>query len=142
MFLALQAPTTTPGFLLLKCPMFPLLFLLRAMQFVTHLRWRHRRPNHVILEPVLYADRTVIPRKQRLPCLVHTLCFYVSLLSLCHLCFCLMQRPFSVHAQHRHAVTHNSACFLQQRFNAFTLFHLLAFPAASRKPLCALLLLF
>jgi len=104
MFLALQAPTTTPGFLLLKCPMFPPLFLLRAMPFVTH-----RRTNHVILAPVLCAGRTVTPRKQRLPCLVQTLfvfclfhcvfffflCFFfVSLLSLCHLCFCVMQRPF------------------------------------------------
>ena len=68
--------------------------------------------------------------------------FFVSLLSLCHLCFCLLQRPFSVHAQLRHAVTHHSAFFLQQRFNEFTLFHPLAFPAASRKPLCVLLLLF
>ena len=48
--------------------------------------------------------------------------FFVSLLSLCHLCFCLMQRPFSVHAQLRHAVTHHSACFLQQPFTASLLF--------------------
>jgi len=62
MFLALQPPTTTPGFLLLKCPMFHPLFLLRAMKFVTHLRWRRRRPNHVIPAPVLCADRTVTTR--------------------------------------------------------------------------------
>ena len=78
-------------------------------------------------------------------CLVlYILClfFFVSLLSLCHLCFCLMQRPFSVHAQLRHAVTHHSAFFLQQRFNASMLFLPLVFPAASRKTICALLLLF
>jgi len=86
MFLALQAPTTTPGFLLLKCPMFTPLCLLRAMQFVPHLRWRHRRPNHVILAPVLCADQTVTPRKQRLPCLVHTLFVFC----LFHCCLCVI----------------------------------------------------
>ena len=78
------SPTTTPGFLLIKCPMFPPL-LLRAMQFVTHLRWRPRRPNYVILAPVLCADLTVTPRKQRLPCLVHTLCFFLF-----HCCLCVI----------------------------------------------------
>ena len=34
--------------------------------------WRHCRPNHVLLAPMLRADRTVTPRKQWLPCLVHT----------------------------------------------------------------------
>jgi len=121
-FLALQAPTTTPGFLLLKSPMFPPLFLLRVMQFVTHHHWRHRRPNHVVLAPVLCADRTVTPSKQRLRCTYSVCVLFVSLLSLCHLCFCLMQRPFSVHAQLRHAVTHHSACFLQQPFTASLLF--------------------
>jgi len=80
-------------------------------------------------------------------CLVlYILClcfFFVSLLSLCHLCFCLMHRPFSVHAQLRHAVTHHSACFLQQPFTASLYFFLpLLSLSASRKPPCALLLLF
>ena len=85
--------------------------------------WRHCRPNHVLLAPVLCADRTVTPRKQRLPCLVHTLlvCIsFVSLLSLCHLCFCLMQRSFLVHAQLRHAVTHHSAFFSPATFQRYS----------------------
>ena len=69
--------------------------------------------------------------------------FFISLLSLCHLCFCLLQRPFSVHTQLRHAATHHSACFLQQPFTASLFFFSAAISsAASRKPLCALLLLF
>ena len=65
--------------------------------------------------------------RQRHTCRTHQwfqlqLVLFVSLLSLCHLCFCLMQRPFSVHAQLRHAITHHSACFLQQRFTASLLF--------------------
>jgi len=81
-------------------------------------------------------------RRVALSCTYSVCVLFVSLLSLCPLCFYLLQHPFSVHAQLRHAVTHHSAFFLQQRFNAFMLFHPLAFPAVSRKPLCALLLLF
>ena len=37
-------------------------------------------------------------------------------------CFCLMHRPFSVHAQLRHAVRHHSVFFLQQPFTASLFF--------------------
>jgi len=122
MFLALQAPTTTPGFLLLKCPVFPLFFSSErcTMQFVTHLRRRHCCPNHVVLAPVLCADRTVTPRKERLPCLVHTL--FVFCLFHCCLCVIFAFVWCNVHfrstpssAMQLHIVLH---FFLQQRFNA------------------------
>ena len=48
---------------------------------------RHCRPNHVLLAPMLWAVRTVTPRKQWLPCLVHTLLVCISLF---HCCLCVL----------------------------------------------------
>ena len=61
-------------------------------------------------------------RRVALSCTYSVCVLFVSLLSLCPLCFYLLQHPFSVHAQLRHAVTHHSACFLQQPFTAFLFF--------------------
>ena len=49
--------------------------------------WRHCRPNHVLLAPMLCADRTVTPHKQWLPCLVHILLVCVFLF---HCCLCVI----------------------------------------------------
>jgi len=105
--------------------------------------WRHRRPNHVILAPMLCADRTVPFHPVNSDCLVlFILCVIFFTAVFVHLRFYLLQRPLSVHDQLRHAPIHHSAFFLQRRFYASMLFLPLAFPTASRTPLCALLLLF
>jgi len=64
-------------------------------------RWRNCRPNHVLLAPMLCADRTVTPRKQWLPCLVHTLlgCIFLFRSCLCvifALVCCVEKTRFSI----------------------------------------------
>jgi len=96
------------------------LFLLRAM----HDAIRHPSPSTSLLSQprrtrtrvVRRPDRYTPKRAAALSCTYSVCILFVSLLSLCHLCFCLMQRPFSVHAQLRHAVTHRSAFFSPATF--------------------------
>jgi len=124
MFLALQAPTTTPGFLLLKCPMFPLFFSCERCNSSPISVDVIAVPTTSYSHPCCAQTGPLLPVNSG--CLVlYILClcfFFVSLLFLCHLCVCLVHRPFSVHAQLRHAVTHHSACFLQQPFTASLFF--------------------
>ena len=102
-FLALQAPTSTPGFLRIKCHIFPPVFHLRVMQFVTHLRWRHRRPNHVVLAPVMFYSSGCLVLY--IVCFCFTAVFVSSLL-------CSINLTFLAHVQLRQAATHHSAFLL------------------------------
>ena len=84
--------------------------------------WRHRRRNHVILAPMLCADRTVTPRKQWLPCLVHSVyfvCFttvFVSSLLLFAATFIFGPRPAP-------SCSHTSFCkFSQATFHRIPVF--------------------
>ena len=72
--------------------------------------WRHRRPNHVILAPMLCADRTVTPRKQWLPCLVHTLFVLFFHSCLCFIfvfiCYILHFRSMTSSAMQPYIILH------------------------------------
>jgi len=140
MFLTLQAPTTTPGFLGSNIP-FPLLFYppSNVIRHPPPLKSSLSQPSHTLTRVMSRPDRYSQKTSLRLPCLVtyivlcvfcFTAVFASSLLLFGEPCI-LTQCP----AQPSSHTSFRIFVFLQQSFTASMLFLPLPFPAAFSEPL-------